>query len=458
MKLNTAHLIMTLSIMGALSACQTNHSPKASMGHPAVPAKPILSDGPSAPRADVRSSRAAPIVISDGPPAVPVSPAASADSKTPALRDGSASTFTRFPIYSAQRPRSTHYFPSGYMGDSDLKMSGAYTKTHNGQGPALRVYYSAKGPKGWAGLYWQDPADNWGTTPGRAGYDLRGATKLTFWARGENGGEKIHEFRIGGIVGKYPDSDVASIGPIRLSQEWKQYTIDLRKRDLRHIIAGFGFFLNKLENRGGITFYLDDIEFQGDGDVAHETPVEVKKAEPLEPMLEETAIPTVPAVPLPVPEATPASPAVSTPSVAGAVMEIPKTFRASKNIHVQSTAAGLKVSFSSQVLFSPGRATLSTASSRILDETVPLLSAYPNNPLVIEGHTDTLGGSEKNMTLSRLRAASVRDYLAKQGYDPTRFSIVGFGDTRPIADNGTAEGRAQNRRVEITILKNSDGQ
>ncbi len=57
-----------------------------------------------------------------------------------------------------------------------------------------------------------------------------GATRLTFWGRGENGGERVHEFRIGGIIGQYPDSDVATLSNIRLTKEWKQYTIDLRRK------------------------------------------------------------------------------------------------------------------------------------------------------------------------------------------------------------------------------------
>ncbi len=399
--------------------------------------KPMPSSGPS--------TVAAPVAAVPDESKAAMAPAANA-----------APTFTRFPIYSAQRPRNTHYVPSGYMGDSDLRMAGAYTKTHNAQGPALKIYYSAKGAKGWSGVYWQDPADNWGTVPGRAGYDLRGATKLTFWARGEKGGEKIHEVRVGGIVGKYPDSDVASIGPIKLSTEWKQYTIDLRKRDLRHIIAGFGFFLNKFENPGGMTFYLDDIEFQGEGNVEKTVAIEAKKAEPLEPAIEETtqASPVTPPAPA-APAA--AAPAPAVPAVA-VPMSIPKNFHESKDVKVESTVTGLKVSFSSQVLFSAGRATLSAASNHILDETIPLLSAYPNNPVLIEGHTDNVGGPDANMTLSRLRAASVRDYLAKQGYDATRFRIVGYGDTKPVADNKTVEGRGQNRRVEITILKDTNNQ
>ena len=174
--------------------------------------------------------------------------------------------FKAFPVYTDKAARHTHYAPSGYMGDSDLTLSGAYTKTLRGEGTCLRVNYKANGPKGWVGIYWQDPANNWGDIPGRAGYDLRGATRLTFWARGESGGERVHEFRVGGIVGQYPDSDVATLDNVRLTKEWKQYTIDLRKKDLRHIIGGFGFSLIKAENSGGMVFYLDDILYEGPQD------------------------------------------------------------------------------------------------------------------------------------------------------------------------------------------------
>src|SRR5258707_9476060 len=126
-----------------------------------------------------------------------MSPVRSATVSSPSV-SGPARAFKPFPVYSEKAPRQSHYAPSGYMGDSDLTMSGAYTKTPRGDGPCLRVNYKATGPKGWAGIYWQDPANNWGDVPGRAGYDLRGATRINFWARGENGGERVHEFRIGG--------------------------------------------------------------------------------------------------------------------------------------------------------------------------------------------------------------------------------------------------------------------
>jgi outer membrane protein OmpA-like peptidoglycan-associated protein len=341
-----------------------------------------------------------------------------------------AASFKAFPVYTDRSPRNTHYVPSGYMGDSDLTMSGAYVQTPNGaQGPSLRANYKAKGPSGWSGLYWQDPANNWGESAGRAGYDLRGAKKLTFWARGLEGGERIHEFRVGGIVGPYPDSDVASLSNVRLTKDWKQYTIDLSKKDLRHIIGGFGFMILKAENPSGASFFIDDIFYEGDQSVP-EAVVSTATA------FGQTAVPPV-APPTP-------------------VMPTPAPVVKSKDMEVKETEAGLRVSFSSRVLFEAGKSVLASGSSRALDQLIGLLSAYPTNRVLIEGHTDKSGNAEFNLKLSELRARSVRDYLIKQGgFEAARFDIIGYGATRPVADNNTAVGRSLNRRVEVTILKNA---
>jgi outer membrane protein OmpA-like peptidoglycan-associated protein len=343
-----------------------------------------------------------------------------------------APSFKTFPIYTDLAPRHTHYAPSGYMGDSDLSMSGAYVPTPRGQGPCLRVIYKADGPKGWAGIYWQDPANNWGDVPGRAGFDLRGATKLTFWARGDNGGERVHEFRVGGIVGQYPDSDVSTLGSVRLSKDWKPFTIDLKKKDLRHIIGGFGFFVNKAENPGGMVFYLTDIIFEGPGNASANAAIV-----PSTSTIVETPV-TPPAPPTPTP---------------------PQAPKSTKDLQVKEVAQGLQVSFSSQFLFSTGRAVLQPGSSKVLNQLIGLLSAYPANPVLIEGHTDSTGNAGFNLKLSELRASAVRDYLIKQGgFDEARFKVVGYGDTRPIGDNTTKAGRSLNRRVEVTILKTHESQ
>lgn len=86
-----------------------------------------------------------------------------------------------------------------------------------------------------------------------------------------------------------------------------------------------------------------------------------------------------------------------------------------------------------------------------LESVVRFLQQQPAVSIVIEGHTDSVGSSEYNLGLSRARADSVRAHLVEQGIDARRMSTVGYGETRPVSDNETAEGRAENRRVEIRI-------
>ena len=71
--------------------------------------------------------------------------------------------------------------------------------------------------------------------------------------------------------------------------------------------------------------------------------------------------------------------------------------------------------------------------------------------IAVEGHTDSVGGDEYNMKLSDNRAAAVRDFLVAQGVPPSAVSSQGFGKTMPVADNATAAGRQQNRRVELVV-------
>ncbi len=169
--------------------------------------------------------------------------------------------FKYFSVYSDEEFQDNHFVPSGFMGDTtDLKTSTAFgEKAYSGK-TCLKVTYLARGEKGWAGIYWQEPQGNWGNMPG--GYDLTGAKRLTFWARGEIGGEKLAECKVGGITGPYGDSDVAWIGPVTLRRNWRRYAIDLRGKDLNHIIGGFSFSVNRYDNPGGCTFYLDEIRFE----------------------------------------------------------------------------------------------------------------------------------------------------------------------------------------------------
>ncbi|MFH2136921.1 MAG: hypothetical protein ABII88_00245 [Candidatus Omnitrophota bacterium] len=168
-----------------------------------------------------------------------------------------------FGVYYDRGDRNNHYIPSGWMGDyGDIKMNDNYKENPHSGKTSIQFNYSAKGKQGanWCGVAWQNPANNWGEKDG--GKDLRGATKLTFWARGELGNERILEVKFGGIGGTYADSDSVGIGPVDLTAEWKQYTIDLADCDLSYIIGGFCWSTSADANPEGCTFYFDDIQFE----------------------------------------------------------------------------------------------------------------------------------------------------------------------------------------------------
>jgi outer membrane protein OmpA-like peptidoglycan-associated protein len=87
-----------------------------------------------------------------------------------------------------------------------------------------------------------------------------------------------------------------------------------------------------------------------------------------------------------------------------------------------------------------------------LDELAGVLMKKPTWKLEISGHTDNAGDDESNLVLSKKRAEAVKTYLVSKGIDATRFVINYFGETKPIADNSTSEGRAKNRRVEMKVV------
>ena len=160
----------------------------------------------------------------------------------------------------AVKPPVKNFAASGYMGDvSCLRVMGGYTNYLQPGVPCIKVVYVTGGVGGWAGLVWQNPADNWGGKPG-GGYNLSNAGKLEFSAHGERGGEVV-EFKIGGAGGDYPDSATATTGPITLKKEWTRYVLDLHDSDLRYISTGFGFVINDSNNPKGCTFYLDKIAY-----------------------------------------------------------------------------------------------------------------------------------------------------------------------------------------------------
>lgn len=176
----------------------------------------------------------------------------------------STQKFNPFIVYSNKGSRDNHFIPSGFMPDGVcLSFTDTWTENCRDSKTCIKIEYNvecSRDHQNWAGIYWLNPANNWGNKKG--GFNLTGAEKLTFWARGEKGGEQIEEFTIGGVTGKFPDSDIAAIGPVILTQEWRQYEIDLRGKDLTYISGGFAWSTNTDANPETCTFYLDDIQYE----------------------------------------------------------------------------------------------------------------------------------------------------------------------------------------------------
>ncbi len=104
------------------------------------------------------------------------------------------------------------------------------------------------------------------------------------------------------------------------------------------------------------------------------------------------------------------------------------------------------------ITFPSGSADLNTSFHPVLDSVAIVLEEYNRTLVVISGHTDNTGSDITNQLLSNNRAASVADYLMSKGLLTERIEKIGFGPAKPIASNDTAEGREQNRRVEIALI------
>jgi outer membrane protein OmpA-like peptidoglycan-associated protein len=119
-------------------------------------------------------------------------------------------------------------------------------------------------------------------------------------------------------------------------------------------------------------------------------------------------------------------------------------------LSTRDTARGLVVNLS-DVLFDTGKYTLRPGAREKLSKISGIILVYPDLRLAIEGNTDSVGGDAMNQTLSEQRAKAVLDYLAMQNIPTTSMTSQGFGKTQPVATNDTAEGRQQNRRVEMIV-------
>jgi OOP family OmpA-OmpF porin len=106
------------------------------------------------------------------------------------------------------------------------------------------------------------------------------------------------------------------------------------------------------------------------------------------------------------------------------------------------------------VTFEFNSATLTSDSRTVLDELAADLKRFPRLRIELQGHTDSVGADAYNLRLSSARANSVRDYLISQGVGEDQLTAKGFGETQPLEDNSTEQGRSLNRRVVMNVLEN----
>lgn len=129
---------------------------------------------------------------------------------------------------------------------------------------------------------------------------------------------------------------------------------------------------------------------------------------------------------------------------------------AGSGVEVVREGDNLRLVMPSNITFATDQSYISSGFNDTLDAIAKVMNKYEKTYLSIEGHTDSTGKDSYNMNLSRERAQSVKNYLVNQQIMAERVSTMGYGETRPIATNDSANGRAQNRRVEIQIVPNTE--
>jgi len=123
---------------------------------------------------------------------------------------------------------------------------------------------------------------------------------------------------------------------------------------------------------------------------------------------------------------------------------------------VERVENGIVVTFdeSSGVYFDTNKYNINSASQATLSKLIGVFREFPDTNILVVGHTDSVGDADYNMTLSKNRAYAVTNYLTQNGVNGGRLTTNWFGETQPLHDNSTAEGRAKNRRVNVAILPN----
>lgn len=179
-----------------------------------------------------------------------------ATANVPLRVKGEARTWLPFTLYD-EGFTGMPWAPSGWMGGIEsLTLDGDHRENCHAGKACIKLRYT--GEFGWVGVAWQNPPNNWGDQDG--GYDLRGASHLEVWARGEFGGEQV-TFGVGllGPEAAHPDSGQAKTESITLDQAWRRYRVPLKNIDLSSIKTGF--VVTIAGQRGSVTVYLDDIRF-----------------------------------------------------------------------------------------------------------------------------------------------------------------------------------------------------
>ncbi|CAM3379684.1 OmpA family protein [Zobellia roscoffensis] len=121
---------------------------------------------------------------------------------------------------------------------------------------------------------------------------------------------------------------------------------------------------------------------------------------------------------------------------------------------VSRVGEGINVTFNEDagVYFDTNKSDVKGTSQTTLNSMAQILKDYPKSNVLVEGHTDSAGPDDYNMTLSKQRATSVTNYLTAQGIDKSRLETKWYGESQPVGDNTTTEGKAKNRRVELAIV------
>ncbi|MBF0459590.1 MAG: hypothetical protein HQK99_17005 [Nitrospirae bacterium] len=161
-----------------------------------------------------------------------------------------------FNVYTDNDEGGNHFYPSGYMESNknygNITVNSQWTTNCYSGISCIQVTDKSNV---WSGVYWQDPENNWGSMT-TGGYNLTGATTITFWAKGQNGGEVVYFFAGGITDNAYPDTFTVTPVPYTLSNTWQQYSLDLSGKNLTHVIGGFGWSSNS-----PVVFYLDEIKY-----------------------------------------------------------------------------------------------------------------------------------------------------------------------------------------------------